>query len=103
MSFAVLTVNELADYLKLPPETILNQANQGQLPGRKIEDTWRFLKEAMTSDRSESNDDWLRAQDSRTILLQQAGAFADDPTLEEMRDQIYANRDRSETESDLLN
>jgi hypothetical protein len=98
MSSAVLTLNELADYLKLPPETILNQANQGQLPGRKIEDTWRFLKDAMTSGRSETNDDWLRAQDSRTILLQQAGAFADDPTLEEMRDQVYANRGRSEIE-----
>ena len=90
LSSAVLTLNELADYLKLPPETILNQANQGQLPGRKIEDTWRFLKDAI--------DDWLRAQDSRTILLQQAGAFSDDPTLEEMRDQIYANRGRSEIE-----
>jgi excisionase family DNA binding protein len=92
MSSAVLTLHELADYLKLPPETILNQANQGQLPGRKIEDTWRFLKDAI--------DDWLRAQDSRTILLQQAGAFADDPTLEEMRDQIYVNRGRSEVETE---
>ena len=98
MSSAVLTLHELADYLKLPPETILNQANQGQLPGRKIEDTWCFFKDAMTSGRSETNDDWLRAQDSRTILLQQAGAFADDSTLEEMRDQIYANRGRSESE-----
>ncbi len=46
MNSAVLTLHELADYLKLPPETILNQANQGQLPGRKIEDTSSQLNSA---------------------------------------------------------
>jgi excisionase family DNA binding protein len=92
MSSTILTVEELADYLKLSPETVLHQANQGKLPGRKIEDTWRFLKDAI--------DDWLRTQDSRTILLQQAGAFADDPTLNEMRRQIYANRGRSEVDAE---
>jgi excisionase family DNA binding protein len=78
MNSAVLTLDELADHLKLSAETLLRQADQGKLPGRKIEDTWRFLRDAI--------DDWLRAQDSRTILLQQAGVFADDPMLEETRD-----------------
>jgi excisionase family DNA binding protein len=87
----VLTLEELADYLKLPSDMVLDQANQGKLPGRKIEDTWRFLKSAI--------DDWLRAQDSRTILLQQAGAFADDPDLPEIRQKIYADRGRSEVEA----
>jgi excisionase family DNA binding protein len=90
MSSAVLTLDELADYLKLPPEMLLRQVNQGNLPGRKIEDTWRFLKDAV--------DDWLRTQDSRTILLQQAGVFADDPILPEIRDDIYKKRGRSETD-----
>ncbi|MFM2431232.1 MAG: hypothetical protein RLZZ511_2445 [Cyanobacteriota bacterium] len=90
MSSAVLTLDELADYLKLPPEMLLRQVNQGKLPGRKIEDTWRFLKDAI--------DDWLRTQDSRTILLQQAGVFADDPMLPAIRDDIYQQRGRSETE-----
>jgi len=76
MQSSILTLEELADYLKLPPETVLQQANQGNLPGRKIADTWRFLKDAI--------DDWLRAQDSRTLFLQQAGAFADDPLLKEI-------------------
>jgi Helix-turn-helix domain len=91
MSSNVLTIEELAD-LKISPETVLLQATQGRLPGRKIADNWRFLKDAI--------DDWLRSQDSRTIFLQQAGAFADDESLEELRTQIYQDRGRSEVETE---
>lgn len=91
MSSSTLTLEELAEYLKLSPEVVLNQANQGRLPGRKIEDTWRF-KDAI--------DDWLRAQDSQMISLQQAGVFADDPALEEIRKTIYENRGRSEVDAE---
>jgi hypothetical protein len=45
-------------------------------------------------------DDWLRTQDSRMILLQQARVFADDPALEEIRKTIYENRGRSELDAD---
>ncbi|MFQ5595923.1 MAG: helix-turn-helix domain-containing protein, partial [Anaerolineae bacterium] len=51
---------EAADYLRLPKETIEYQASRGHIPGRRIEDTWRFLKDAI--------DDWLRSQDNRTLL-----------------------------------
>jgi excisionase family DNA binding protein len=86
----VLTLEEVAHYLRLPQEKIERQAAQGQIPGRRIEDTWRFLKAAI--------DEWLRSQDSRTILLQQAGALADDESLPALRASIYAERGRSETE-----
>lgn len=86
----VLTLEEVADYLRLSKETIERQALQGQIPGRRIEDTWRFLKAAI--------DDWLRSHDSRTILLQQAGALAADETLPELRAAIYAARRRPEAE-----
>jgi excisionase family DNA binding protein len=92
MNSSILTLEELADYLKLSPEVVLKQANQGRLPGRKIEDTWRFLKDAI--------DDWLRTQDSRMILLQQAGVFADEPALGEIRKTIYDNRGRSEVDAE---
>mgnify|MGYP001316354504 CR=1 FL=1 len=88
----VLTLEEVASYLRLPPETIERQATQGRIPGRQIEDTWRFLKDAIN--------DWLRSQDSRTLLLQQAGALANDESLPELRRQIYAGRGRPETEED---
>jgi excisionase family DNA binding protein len=85
----VLTLDEAAEYLRLPRETLERQVAQGYIPGRRIEDTWRFLKAAI--------DDWLRSQDSRTILLQQAGALAEDETLAPMRAAIYAERGRPES------
>ena len=83
----VLTLEEVARYLRLPEEKVERQATQGQIPGRRVEDTWRFLKAAI--------DDWLRSQDSRTILLQQAGALAGDETLLALRASIYAERRRT--------
>ena len=63
---------------------------QGKIPGRKIEDEWRFLRIAI--------DEWLRNYDVRTILINQSGALSDDEKLDELRMNIYSERDRSETE-----
>ena len=84
----VLTLEEAAAYLRLPPETIAREAAQGHIPGRRIEEAWRFLKAAI--------DDWLRSHDSRLLLLQQAGALADDETLPKLREDIYRARKRPE-------
>jgi excisionase family DNA binding protein len=86
----VLTLEEVANYLRLPKEIIERQATKGQIPARRIEDTWRFLRAAI--------DDWLRSHDSRLLLLGQAGALADDETLAELRTTIYADRGRPEQE-----
>ncbi len=86
----VLTLEEVSEYLRLPVETLHRQALQGKLPGRKIENEWRFLKVAI--------DDWLRSQSSRSTLLQQAGSFADDTSLAELRTSIYQARGRSEVD-----
>jgi len=86
----VLTLEEVAEYLRMPKQTVERQAVLGQIPGRKIEDTWRFLKAAIN--------EWLRAQDSRAILLQQAGVFAADDTLPELLEAAYAARGRPESE-----
>jgi excisionase family DNA binding protein len=86
----VLTLEEAANYLRLPKDMVEHQAARGLIPGRRIEDTWRFLKAAL--------DDWLRSCDSRTVLLQQAGALATDETLPALRAAIYAERGRPETE-----
>lgn len=86
----VLTLEEVADYLRISRETVERQATSGQIPARRIEDSWRFLKQAI--------DNWLSAQDSRQVLLSHAGVFADDETLAELRASIYAARGRSEVE-----
>jgi excisionase family DNA binding protein len=86
----VLTLGEVSQYLRLPTETLERQALQGKLPGRKIENEWRFLKVAI--------DEWLRSQSSRSTLLQQAGAFADDTSLAQLRATTYQARGRSEVD-----
>lgn len=91
----ILTLEETSEYLRLPVETVLNQALKGNIPGRRIEDNWRFLKAAI--------DDWLRARNSRSVLLSQAGAFADDDSLVQLRDDIYQVRGRSEIDVNLAN
>lgn len=90
----VFTLEEAASYLKLPLETIEQEAQQGHIPGRRVADTWRFLKSAI--------DDWLRAQDSRAILSEQAGALKDDPYLDELLAMIYRDRGRPEQDTNRV-
>jgi predicted DNA-binding transcriptional regulator AlpA len=86
----VLTLEEVSDFLQLPEDVVLRQVLQGNLPGRKIENTWRFLKAAI--------EDWLRSKSSRDILIQQIGVFAEDDSLAELRSSIYQARGRSEVD-----
>lgn len=86
----VLTLDEVAQYLRLPRETIERQAIQGLIPGRRIEESWRFLKKSI--------DYWLESHDSRKIFLYQAGSLSDDETLADLRETIYAERGRHEIE-----
>jgi excisionase family DNA binding protein len=86
----VLTLEEASVYLRLSVETVASQALKGNIPGRKIESDWRFLKTAI--------DEWLRAKNSSSILLSQAGILADDDSLTQLRSSIYEARERPETD-----
>ncbi|MCC5632894.1 helix-turn-helix domain-containing protein [Nostoc sphaeroides] len=72
----ILTLEEASAYLRLPTQTVVHQTMLGNIPGRKIENDWRFLKVAI--------DDWLRSKSGRRVLLQQVGSLADDDTLEQI-------------------
>jgi len=87
----VVTLEEAAGYLKLPQDTMERGVNQGKIPGRRIDRTWRFHKSAL--------DEWLNGQDGRSVLLSQAGVLADDETLAQLRSDIYAARGRPEADS----
>ena len=89
----VLTLEETSIYLRLSIEEVTDQAVRGDLPGRKVKNGWRFLKIAI--------DDWLRTKSSRSVLLHQAGAFADDESLTQLRDTIYEARERTEVDQVL--
>jgi excisionase family DNA binding protein len=86
----VLTLEEASVYLRLSVETVASQALKGNIPGRKIENDWRFLKTAI--------DEWLRSKNSKSILLSQAGILADDDSLTQLRESIYEARERPETD-----
>lgn len=44
---AVMTVQEVSEYLKLAKSTIYRLAQEGQLPGRKVGGTWRFSRNSL--------------------------------------------------------
>ena len=78
----VLTLEETSIYLRLSIETVTDQVVSGDLPGRKVKNDWRFLKIAI--------DDWLRAKNDRSSLLDQASANAisKNPSVGEMFSQL---------------
>jgi excisionase family DNA binding protein len=43
----VLTLEEVAEMLKLRPDTVRSRAEQGDLPARRFGDEWRFSKLAV--------------------------------------------------------
>ena len=45
MSEEILTLKEVADYLKLAEKTAYRLAAEGRLPGFKVGGSWRFKKE----------------------------------------------------------
>jgi excisionase family DNA binding protein len=86
----VLTLEEAADYLRLPPSEVRRLVAEQDLPGREINGEWRFLKAGL--------EDWLCHRSGRAILLAQAGALADDDALDQLRAQVYKERGRPEAE-----
>lgn len=52
----VMTLEELAAYLKLPKSTLYKLVQQGRVPGQKLGKQWRFGKAAI--------DRWLDAEQS---------------------------------------
>ena len=45
----VLTIEELADYLRIPKSTLYKLVREGKIPSQKIGRHWRFRKGAIDS------------------------------------------------------
>lgn len=43
----LLTIKDVAAYLKLNPRTVSNKAQQGVIPARKVAGRWRFDAQAI--------------------------------------------------------
>lgn len=59
-----MTMEEIAEYLKVSKETIYKMAQKGQLPGTKVGNQWRFNREAI--------DAWLLAKSN--VATERKGA-----------------------------
>ncbi|MBI1369765.1 MAG: helix-turn-helix domain-containing protein [Planctomycetes bacterium] len=53
----VMTINDLAKYLKLSTSTLYKLCAEGKVPGHKVGRHWRFHREAI--------DAWLKNQPSK--------------------------------------
>ena len=81
----MMTLAEAAKFLRLSTSKVCALADDGRLPGRKIDDDWRFLQSMLV--------DWLRGRpSSKELFLRQAGVFKDDDTMPQLREDIYKAR-----------
>src|SRR5437588_12677606 len=88
-SLDVLTLSEAATYLRVAEEEVLRLANLHELPGQKIGNEWRFLKAGLQ--------DWLRnpaRASGKEAFLALAGAWRDDPDIEEIVREAHRRRGR---------
>jgi len=89
----ILTLAETAEYLRVTANEVARLIQDQGLPGRRVDDDWRFLKTAVQ--------DWLRAPPSKKEgILMQIGAFNDDPDLGDMLAEIHRQRGRRHAEGD---
>jgi excisionase family DNA binding protein len=90
----VLTLAEAAAYLRLPEADVLRLVDEQSLPTRQLGIEWRFLKAAIQ--------DWLRCgpppKPSKEAQLAVAGSWKDDPTVDDLREEIQKWRRQIDAE-----
>jgi excisionase family DNA binding protein len=85
----VLTLSEAAAYLRVAEAEVLRLVHLQELPGRQIGNEWRFLKAGLQ--------EWLRTPDRRSgkeAFLALAGAWKDDPDIEQIVRESHRRRGR---------
>jgi len=60
MQSAMMTVEEVAKYLKMQTVTIYKHAKQGKIPAFKVGSSWRFKKSTI--------DEWITKQENSTNI-----------------------------------
>jgi excisionase family DNA binding protein len=58
MESDILTIREIAEYLKIKTKTAYNLASGGKLPGFKVGGVWRFRKDEIAR--------WIEAQEKHS-------------------------------------
>ena len=78
----LMTVKEVADYLKLNYMTVYKLAQKGRIPASKIGGNWRFKKELL--------DEWIAKQS--TVVEGSVLIIDDDPGVREMLGDIISEQ-----------
>jgi excisionase family DNA binding protein len=91
----VLTLSEAAAYLRVSEADVVRIIHEQALPARQLGTEWRFLKSAIQQ--------WLSCgktalQANKEAWASIIGAWKDDPTVEDMLEEIYRQRGRPITE-----
>jgi hypothetical protein len=81
---SILTLSEVAEWLRLSPEAVVAQCSAGRLVGHHEAEEWRFWRDDVEA--------WSERYDQRKILLRQVGVFADDPSLPLIQEEIDRRR-----------
>ena len=74
----ILTLQDAAAYLRLPEAAVQRRAARGEIPGQRIEGSWRFLRSAL--------EDWLRRPRQRAV-----------------REELLRRKARDERDLEILN
>lgn len=94
----VLDEEETAKFLGVSVEEVLRLVEEQGLPARKVNKGWRFLLAAVCDWLGTGTTEPAPKRSGKEALLALAGAWKDDPDLEEMVEEIYRKRGRPITE-----
>jgi len=83
----VLTLSEVAKYLRLPPKIVQQKVEIGEIPGQRIGQSWRFSKAVLEG--------WLRGPSSRFAISKMVDEFKNDKIFVPMLERAYQERKRS--------
>ena len=92
----VLTLAEVAAYLRLPEAEVVGLVHAQGLPGRYVAGEWRFLKAAIQQWLATGSPTW---ETRKAAILELAGKYKNDPDLEQIVEEAYRRRGRPITES----
>ena len=59
----IMTVHDVAEYLRLSEAKVYKMANEGRVPALRMGKTWRFKKELI--------DEWIRRETEQTLHVSQ--------------------------------
>ena len=59
--FGIMTVHDVAEYLRLSEAKVYKMANEGHVPALRMGKTWRFKKELI--------DEWIRRETNLTLHI----------------------------------